>query len=150
MAKHINIPIFIPHEGCPNDCVFCNQRTITGQCQKAKRDIKKEIDEALSTYTGDAENAEIAFFGKAALLIPYPAAAENHQYDNANFLAATGGAIILDNSRCTPEKFKEIITPLLNSPQKLAEMGAKTKTAHTHDAIYEILQELNKQKSDNK
>lgn len=63
MAKHINIPIFIPHEGCPNDCVFCNQRTITGQCQKADRDITKEIDEALSTYTGIAENAEIAFFG---------------------------------------------------------------------------------------
>ena len=63
MAKHINIPIFIPHEGCPNDCVFCNQRTITGQCQKADRDIKEEINQALSTYTGDAENAEIAFFG---------------------------------------------------------------------------------------
>lgn len=63
MEKHINIPIFIPHEGCPNDCVFCNQRTITGQNNCADRDIKKEIDKALSTYEGKAENAEIAFFG---------------------------------------------------------------------------------------
>lgn len=63
MEKHINIPIFIPHEGCPNSCVFCNQRTITGQENHADRDIKKEIDKALSTYEGKAENAEIAFFG---------------------------------------------------------------------------------------
>lgn len=63
MEKHINIPIFIPHEGCPNDCVFCNQRTITGISEKADRDISKEIDTALSTYKGQAANAEIAFFG---------------------------------------------------------------------------------------
>ncbi len=63
MSKHINIPIFIPHEGCPNNCVFCNQHTITGVGDKADRDISKEIDTALSTYEGTAENAEIAFFG---------------------------------------------------------------------------------------
>ena len=30
MKRHVNIPIFIPHLGCPNQCVFCNQRTISG------------------------------------------------------------------------------------------------------------------------
>ena len=25
------IPIFIPHKGCPNNCIFCNQRKISGQ-----------------------------------------------------------------------------------------------------------------------
>lgn len=63
MERHINIPIFIPHEGCPNNCVFCSQRTITGVDEKADRDITEEIDTALSTYTGKPENAEIAFFG---------------------------------------------------------------------------------------
>ena len=63
MSRHINIPVFIPHEGCPNNCVFCNQHTITGVGDKADRDISKEIDTALSTYEGTAENAEIAFFG---------------------------------------------------------------------------------------
>lgn len=61
MKKHINIPIFIPHEGCPNDCVFCNQRKITGTSLKADRDICAEIDAAIDTC-GD-RNVQIAFFG---------------------------------------------------------------------------------------
>ena len=31
MKKHVNIPVFIPHFGCPNDCVFCNQKAITAR-----------------------------------------------------------------------------------------------------------------------
>lgn len=61
--KHINIPLFIPHEGCPNACIFCNQHSITGKNGSADRDIVPEIEAALTTYTGLPENAEIAFFG---------------------------------------------------------------------------------------
>ncbi len=63
MEKHINIPIFVPHEGCPNNCVFCNQHTITGAASLSERNIREEIENALSTYSGNPENAEIAFFG---------------------------------------------------------------------------------------
>ena len=62
MKKHANIPIFIPHEGCRNECVFCNQRTITGTSKGSDRDITEEIETALSTIPKDYET-EIAFFG---------------------------------------------------------------------------------------
>ena len=62
MKKHANIPIFIPHLGCPNNCVFCNQRTITGVGEFDYRTVKSEIDNALSTMNEDCET-EIAFFG---------------------------------------------------------------------------------------
>ena len=62
MKKHVNIPIFIPHEGCRNECVFCNQRTITGTSLSSDRDITEEIESALSTIESKAE-VEIAFFG---------------------------------------------------------------------------------------
>lgn len=61
--RHANIPIFIPHEGCPNDCVFCNQRKITGTCLSADRDISTEIDAALETIDTASTYTEIAFFG---------------------------------------------------------------------------------------
>lgn len=59
--RHINIPVFIPHLGCPNDCVFCNQRLISGTLEFKESDVVKIIDGVLSTAC-DAE-CEIAFFG---------------------------------------------------------------------------------------
>jgi len=60
--RHINIPVFIPHLGCPNDCVFCNQRSISGKLSFDAERVIPEIDEALKTTTAECET-EIAFFG---------------------------------------------------------------------------------------
>ena len=62
MKKHINIPIFIPHLGCPNNCVFCNQRSISGRQSFDVSDMERQIDEVLSTLSEETER-EIAFFG---------------------------------------------------------------------------------------
>lgn len=60
--RHKNIPIFIPHLGCPNACVFCNQRVISGQNSFSEDDVEGQIERAVATlYPGD--EAEIAFFG---------------------------------------------------------------------------------------
>ena len=62
MKKHVNIPIFIPHLGCPNQCVFCNQRKITGVNSFSPESIKDIIESALQTIDESVET-EIAFFG---------------------------------------------------------------------------------------
>ncbi len=59
-----NIPIFVPHEGCPFDCIFCNQRKITGQDTKATREeVFKIIEEHLETLPSCEKYVEAAFFG---------------------------------------------------------------------------------------
>ena len=59
---HVNIPVFIPHLGCPNMCVFCNQRAISGVSSFSPETVKPIIEETLSTV--DAQTScEIAFFG---------------------------------------------------------------------------------------
>ena len=46
MKKQYIIPIFVPHLGCPNDCVFCNQKSISGQTKQiTKEDVKNIIEE---------------------------------------------------------------------------------------------------------
>ncbi len=60
--RHINIPIFIPHMGCPNQCIFCNQKHISGTQSFEIDSVKQTIEAILSTVKSDDE-CEIAFFG---------------------------------------------------------------------------------------
>lgn len=64
MNKMKIIPIFVPHVGCPNDCVFCNQRRITGKGNVIanKEYVQNIVEEYLSTIDCDSYT-EIAFFG---------------------------------------------------------------------------------------
>ena len=61
-VKHKNIPIFIPHMGCPHRCVFCDQRAISGHGDFDVDRMEQEIKTAVGTLT-DGVQAEIAFFG---------------------------------------------------------------------------------------
>lgn len=65
MSKsHYIIPIFVPHEGCPHDCVFCNQDSITGQ--EAPVDaayVRDTIEAYLRTIRRENSVIEVSFFG---------------------------------------------------------------------------------------
>ncbi len=64
MKKQYIIPIFVPHLGCPNDCIFCNQKSISGQkTNMTKEKAKKIIDDYLKSMTDENAQIEIAFFG---------------------------------------------------------------------------------------
>ena len=56
------IPIFIPHAGCPHQCVFCNQKTISGQKTAAVDGAKEQINKWLEWVKPSVEN-EAAFYG---------------------------------------------------------------------------------------
>lgn len=64
MKKQYIIPIFVPHLGCPNDCIFCNQKSISGQKkQMTKKTAKKIIDDYLESIKNEDAEIEIAFYG---------------------------------------------------------------------------------------
>ena len=61
--KHYNIPVFIPELACPNRCIYCNQRHISGQLQAVKpEEIEQIIEQHLSTFIRPS-CVELAFFG---------------------------------------------------------------------------------------
>ena len=60
--KHGNISIFVPHNGCPHQCSFCDQRSITGQKrQPTENDVHEAVKTALASKR--KYEYEIAFFG---------------------------------------------------------------------------------------
>ena len=61
--KNYRIPIFVPHLGCPHDCVFCNQKHITGQAAEVSADDAKEIINKYLSFIPEDAYTEIAFFG---------------------------------------------------------------------------------------
>lgn len=67
--KHCTIPIFVPHLGCPRQCSFCNQKTITGVRPMTPDDAHRQIEAHLTTIPPDA-TVEIAFFGGSFTAIP--------------------------------------------------------------------------------
>lgn len=62
-GSHVIIPIFVPHKGCPHDCIFCSQKKISGQNEEMTPEkVTQIIDEHLGTVKQNAF-VEIAFFG---------------------------------------------------------------------------------------
>ena len=69
--KHSNISIFIPHVGCPHQCSFCDQRTIScAQHLPDGNEVREICSQALAEIKSP-ENTEIAFFGGSFTAIPH-------------------------------------------------------------------------------
>ncbi|MBP1554849.1 MAG: radical SAM protein [Oscillospiraceae bacterium] len=61
MKRHANLAFFVPHLGCPHQCVFCDQRSISGQQKEPTPD---EVTETCDRYLpSEGAATEIAFFG---------------------------------------------------------------------------------------
>lgn len=68
--KHSNLAVFLPHAGCPHQCSFCNQQTISGV---QKPPSPQEVERILQTAVGALKNpsqTEIAFFGGTFTQLP--------------------------------------------------------------------------------
>ncbi len=83
------------------------------------RPFLTEMEYALGAATlavgrsGASSLAELAAMGLPAILIPFPAAVDNHQWHNARDYAETGAARLLEQKHCTPELLANEITALL-------------------------------------
>lgn len=68
--SHSNISIFVPHVGCPHMCIFCNQRTITGQSEIPHAEDVIRICTQAMKQVSDISQTEIAFFGGSFTAVP--------------------------------------------------------------------------------
>jgi UDP-N-acetylglucosamine--N-acetylmuramyl-(pentapeptide) pyrophosphoryl-undecaprenol N-acetylglucosamine transferase len=72
---------------------------------------------------GASTVAELAAVGRPAILVPYPAAMDDHQTANAKALAEAGGALVLREADLTPEDLAGHLSRLLGDGEALARMA---------------------------
>ena len=82
--------------------------------------------------------AELEAVGRAAVLIPSPNVAENHQYYNALELQKVGAGVVIEEKDLTGEKLISTVADLLAEPGKLAAMGRNARKLSVDDSLDRI------------
>ncbi|HEY6009834.1 MAG TPA: radical SAM protein [Nitrospirota bacterium] len=122
------IPFFIPHAGCPHQCVFCNQRNITGQIAQADPpSVPNRIEEYLNTGTG-RRPVHVAFYGGSFTALP---AATQQDYLDAVRPFIVSGQVSGIRLSTRPDCITgEILTRLKDSHVDIVELGVQSMDDH--------------------
>ena len=86
--------------------------------------------------------AELEAVGRAAVLIPSPNVAENHQYYNAMELQKAGAAVVIEEKDLTGEKLVAAVKEMTADPEKLREISLAAKALGVPNACGHITDEL--------
>ena len=81
---------------------------------------------------------ELAAAGKAAVLIPFPAATDQHQLENARVLERAGGARVIEQAKLTPERLLKEMIDLMLRPDQLTKMEQRARSLARMDAAERI------------
>lgn len=116
--------------------------------------VTKYIDDMVSAFAnvdlvicraGATTTAELIAAGKAALMIPFPLAADDHQRKNAEALVAGGAAKMILQQDLTGERLAQEIAALVDAPEKITSMEKAARKMARGDAaaaVVDLAEEL--------
>jgi UDP-N-acetylglucosamine--N-acetylmuramyl-(pentapeptide) pyrophosphoryl-undecaprenol N-acetylglucosamine transferase len=111
-------------------------------------DVRAFIDDMGAAYAGAdlivcragaTTLAEITALGKAALLVPYPYAADDHQRKNAESLVERGAALMVLDRELSAQRLADAIAGLRAAPDRLAGMAEKARASGRPDAADRVV-----------
>ncbi len=97
------------------------------------------LSDVVISRAGATTIFELAFFRKAAILIPYPYSAGNHQWQNAAYVEASGGCYLIGNDEATGERLFGVISHLIKEQELSREMGMNLGKILVEDAALRII-----------
>ena len=142
MKRHYNIPIYVPHLGCPQNCTFCNQQKISGETKQVTgEDVKNTVEEYLKSFKEEGD-VEIAFFGGSFTGI---SADKQEELLEAAFEYVKSGKVSSIRCSTRPDYIdKEVLKRLKKYGVKTIELGVqssndyilnKCKRGHTFEDV---------------
>ncbi len=96
------------------------------------------LADLILSRAGAGTVAELTIAGKAAILVPFPGAADDHQTKNARALEAFGAAKMIPESELTPVRLVEEIRHFMNHPEELERMEEAARKLGKPDAAEKI------------
>ncbi|MGB7767516.1 MAG: undecaprenyldiphospho-muramoylpentapeptide beta-N-acetylglucosaminyltransferase [Verrucomicrobiia bacterium] len=108
----------------------------------AEMDLALGAASATVSRAGASSLAEIAAMRLPSLLVPFPAAADNHQYHNARAFEATGAARLLEQKNATPEKVAAMLCELAENETLRKSMPAALVQWHAPKAAEQIAENI--------
>lgn len=108
-----------------------------------------EKSDLIICRAGATSCAEIAAAGKAAIMIPLPTAADDHQRKNAEAFASAGAARLILQKDLSAENLANEINDLINSPEKISAIETAVKKlarAEAAEATVDLIEDLAKGK----
>jgi UDP-N-acetylglucosamine--N-acetylmuramyl-(pentapeptide) pyrophosphoryl-undecaprenol N-acetylglucosamine transferase len=117
-------------------------------CKAVVRPFFTEMELALGAATvavsrsGASSLAEIASLRVPSVLVPYPTAADNHQYHNAMAFVDGGAALISEQSKVSPDQFATQILTLLGNEEQRARMQQALSKWHFPNAAQLISDQI--------
>ena len=106
--------------------------------------IVDEIDAAdlVVCRAGAMSIGDVAAVGRAAILVPFALAADNHQEFNARLVERAGGAVVITEAELTPERLAGAISGLASDPDRMRRMGDAAHTLVDPEATKKIVDTL--------
>jgi UDP-N-acetylglucosamine--N-acetylmuramyl-(pentapeptide) pyrophosphoryl-undecaprenol N-acetylglucosamine transferase len=132
--------------------MVCDGYSKAGWGERA--DVRRYIDDMVASFAesdlvicraGATTTAELIAAGKAAIMIPFPLAADDHQRKNAEALELAGAAKMILQKDLTPERLAMEIATLIRDPNAVAEMEQAAHglaKANAATAAVDLVEEL--------
>jgi UDP-N-acetylglucosamine--N-acetylmuramyl-(pentapeptide) pyrophosphoryl-undecaprenol N-acetylglucosamine transferase len=89
--------------------------------------------------SGATTVAEIKAAGRAAILVPFPFAADDHQTKNAKAMADEKAAVLIENSQLNGKRLSDAVRDLLGNPSRLQELESNARRIAVLDAEARIV-----------
>ncbi|MBR9762674.1 MAG: undecaprenyldiphospho-muramoylpentapeptide beta-N-acetylglucosaminyltransferase [Rhodobacteraceae bacterium] len=121
--------IRVAHQARPEDqqrvAEFYAEQGIDAEVETFFQDVPRRLSEAqlVICRSGASSIADLSVIGRPAVLVPYAAAAADHQTANARGLVEAGAAIMMPESKFTPEALAENIQLVLDHPEGAEQMA---------------------------
>ena len=136
------------HLAGPNDVDRAKQVYARHGLKAVVHSFLSEMDLALGAATagisraGASSLAELAAVRLPSLLVPFPAAADNHQFHNARAFEETGAALLLEQHDATPEKVSSALRELVEDAFERDQMKSALGRWHSPHAAEKVAENI--------